>query len=95
MADYDCGLWDEEGCGTSLEGVLEDDFGIDITENREEIEKLDEELSEWAYDYFELEFDEKGDWEGVNDEAVIERGRILTERVKEILPNYCVVEYRV
>ena len=95
MADYDCGLWDEEGCGTSLEGVLEDDFGIDITENREEIEKFDEELSKWAYDYFELEFDEKGDWEGVNDEAVIERGRILTERLKKMLPNYCVVEYRV
>lgn len=95
LSDYDCGLWDEEGCGTSLEGVLEDDFGIDITENREEIEKLDEELSEWAYDYFELEFDEKGDWEGVNDEAVIERGRILTERLKKMLPNYCVVEYRV
>ena len=39
MADYDCGLWDEEGCGTLLEGVLEDDLGLDITDNREEIEK--------------------------------------------------------
>ncbi|MDD7297541.1 MAG: hypothetical protein PUG77_09725 [Helicobacter bilis] len=95
LSDYDCGLWDEEACATLLESVLEDDLGIDITGNREEIEKFDEELSKWAYDYFELEFDGKGGWVEVTDKEIIERGRILTERVKEILPHYCVVEYRV
>lgn len=96
MADYDCGIWSECGGADLLEGIMENDLRLDITDKKAEIEKLDEELRDWGCDSNNFQFNEDGEWLGeITDESLVEKGKILTERVKEILPHYCVVEYRV
>lgn len=90
MADYDA-LWDEEDVGICFQNI-EEDCNISLQSN--EAKQLEKDLDKWAKEHIDLEW-KNGCYTPVTDEAIIERGRILTERLKKILPNYCVVEYRV
>lgn len=90
MADYDA-LWDEEDVGICFENI-EEDCNISLQSN--EAKQLEKDLDKWAKEHIDLEW-KNGCYTPVTDKEIIERGRILTERLKKILPHYCVVEYRI
>ncbi len=79
MADYDA-LWDEEDVGICFQNI-EEDCNISLQSN--EAKQLEKDLDKWAKEHIDLEW-KNGCYTPVTDEAIIERGRILTERLKKI-----------
>ena len=94
MSDYDCYLWTEEDVGLDLM-CLEDKDELGIKFDKEIMEQLHKELEEWSLACFELEWDDKGNYIGKMTDELIQRGKALTQRLRELLPPYVCVEFRV
>ena len=91
MSDYDCYLWDEEDCGMDLMCVDED---LELNLDREKMEDLHSALEKWSLECFDLEWDSEGNFVDEMTDELIERGEKLTQQLRDLLPEYCCVEFR-